>query len=317
LAYSIFRFIVKNIFLFLKSIRPVNLFIIVLSQYVVRFFLILPAYEIEAKVTGIYPLHISEEYFFLLVLTTVIIAAAGYILNDSFDSAIDSVNKPAKQSFASVISKTASLNIFIISNSAAVIIAFFLAESINNFWLGGVQFASVILLAFYSRKLKKIMLLGNFIIALLSAMVLVTAGLYEPSFYPNFSYILIYAGFAFLFSLLREIVKDVEDEAGDRIAGRKTIPVVLGRSTVKVILSVLIFIVAIAGGRILFNFFYSYHYVSFWKIFICFEIPLAGLVLLVFLAKKKKDFSRLSILLKLFMILGILSMIPLYYFFLV
>ncbi|MBK5285475.1 MAG: UbiA family prenyltransferase, partial [Bacteroidia bacterium] len=285
--------------------------------YLVRYFLILPVYSIEAKVTGIFPLHISEEYFFFLVLTTVMIATAGYILNDSFDSSIDSVNKPAKQSFASVISKTAAINIFIIICSIAVVIAFFLAESINNIWLGGVQLASVVLLAFYSNYLKKILLLGNLVVASLSAMVLITAGLYEPSFYPNFSYIIIYAVFAFLFSLFREIVKDVEDEAGDRIAGRKTIPIVLGKSTVKIILSVLIVITSIACGRILFNFFYSYHYVSFWKIFLCFEIPLAGLFLLVILAKDKNDFSRLSILLKVFMMLGILTMIPLYYFFLV
>ena len=307
----------KNIFVFLNSVRPVNLFIIVLTMYLVRYYLILPAYEIEFKVTEIFPLHISEEYFFLLVLTTVLIAAAGYILNDSFDTKIDSFNKPEKKTFSSAISRAASTNIFIITGAVAVTISFFLAESINNIWLGGVQLASVTLLAFYSSHLKKIMLLGNVVVALLSAMIPVVAGLYEPSFYPNFSYILIYAGFAFLISLIREIVKDAEDEMGDRAGGRKTIPVVLGRTTTKIILSVLIMITAIVCGRILYNYFYQYQFISFWKIFLCFEIPFAVLFLLLLAAKEKNDFSRLSIILKIFMLAGILTMIPLYYLFLV
>ncbi|HLG35718.1 MAG TPA: geranylgeranylglycerol-phosphate geranylgeranyltransferase [Bacteroidia bacterium] len=306
----------RNIFLSLKSVRPLNLLIMALTMYLVRYCLILPAYEIEFKVTGIFPLHISEEYFFLLVLSTMMIAAAGYMLNDSLDSGIDSINKPDKKSFAALVSRTAAINIFIIINSVAILISFFLAESINNLLLGGVQVTAVALLALYSGYLKKILLLGNISVALLSAMVPVLAGLYEPSFYLNFDYIFIYAGFAFLISLTREIIKDAEDEEGDKAAGRKTIPIVLGMSTTKVVLSVLVLITATAGGKLLANYFYGYAYISFWKIVACFEIPFALLFILIVLAKTKKDFSRLSAITKVVMLLGILTMIPLYYFFL-
>jgi 4-hydroxybenzoate polyprenyltransferase len=140
-----------------------------------------------------------------------------------------------------------------------------------------------------------------------------TVGFYEPSFYPNFSYLTIYAGFAFLISLVREIVKDAEDIEGDKMSGRKTIPVTLGISTTKVILSVLIILTMLGAAKVLYDFFYGYEYFSFWKILAAFEIPFAVLLLLALRAKEKKDYSLLSILLKAFMLLGILTMIPLYY----
>jgi 4-hydroxybenzoate polyprenyltransferase len=304
----------KSFVLLFKSIRPVNLFIIALTMYLVRWCLIFPAYEIDYKVNGIFPLHISELYFFLLVLSAMMIAAAGYILNDALDIKIDSINKPDKKSFAAIVSKPVAVNIFIILSALAIVIAFFLAESINNLMLGGVQVAAAILLALYSGYLKKIMLLGNIVIALLSAMIPVLSGLYEPSFYQNFVYIFIYASFAFMLSLIREIVKDAEDVEGDRVAGRKTIPLVLGQSTAKVVMSVLILITAIAGGRLLYNYFYGYEFVSFWKLFFSFEIPMVSMLVLVFLAKEKSDYRRLSIITKVIMLLGILTMVPLYYF---
>jgi 4-hydroxybenzoate polyprenyltransferase len=261
-----------------------------------------------------YPLYMSEEYFFLLVFSTVLIAAAGYILNDHFDAAIDGINKPQKKSFAASISRTSAINTFIILTSIAVAVAFFIADSILNFWLGFVQVGSSVLLALYSGVLKKIPLLGNLTVALLSALVLATVGLYEPSFYPNFTYIFIYSGFAFLISLIREIVKDVEDMEGDKISGRKTIPVALGMSTTKVILCVLIILTALGAGKILYDFFYDYAYFSFWKIFACFEIPFLALLTFTIRAKEKKDYSLLSALLKVIMLLGILTMLPLYYF---
>jgi 4-hydroxybenzoate polyprenyltransferase len=305
---------VGKIFSFFKSIRPVNLFIIVLTQCLVRYCIILPAYEVEKNYTGLYPLHMSEEYFFLLVFSTLLIAAAGYILNDNLDAAIDNVNRPQKKSFAANISRTSAINIYIILTSIAVAIAFFIADSILNFWLGFVQVGSSVLLALYSGVLKKIPLLGNLTVALLSALVLAIPGLYEPSFYPNFTYIFIYSGFAFLLSLIREIVKDVEDIEGDKISGRKTIPMALGMSSTKVILCVLVILTALGIGKVLYDFFYAYEYFSFWKILTCFEIPFLALLVFTIRAKEKKDYSLLSTLLKIFMLLGILTMLPLYYF---
>ena len=303
----------KKFLAFLTSIRPVNLFIIVLSQYLVRHFLILAIYQVEKNATGNFPLHMSEEYFFLLVLSTVLIAAAGYILNDNIDASIDRVNRPQKNSFAAGISRTTAINTFVIMTSVAVAVAFFLADSVLNFWLGFVQVGSVVLLALYSGVLKKIMFAGNITVALLSAMVIITAGLYEPSLYPNFGFVGIYAGFAFMLSFMREIVKDAEDMEGDRTSGRKTIPVVLGISTTKVILSVLILLTAFGTAKILYDFFYNYTYYSFWKIFAGFELPLLILLVLTWRANKKSDFRTLSLLLKIVMLLGILTLLPFYY----
>ena len=303
----------KKFFSFINAIRPLNLFIIVLTQYLLRHFLILPAYEVVKNATGLFPLYMSEEYFFLLVLSTVLIAAAGYILNDNIDASIDRVNRPKKNSFAAGISRTAAINTFVIMTSIAVAIAFFLANSILNFWLGFVQVTSVVLLALYSGVLKKIVFAGNITIALLSAMVIYTVALYEPSFEPNFLYIHIYAGFAFMISLMREIVKDAEDMEGDRTSGRNTVPLALGISTTKVILSVLAVLTALGAAKILYDFFYEYTYFSFWKILAGFEIPFLFLLVLTWRAKAKSDFTFLSVFLKVLMLLGILTLLPLYY----
>jgi len=305
---------VKKFLSFIYSIRPVNLFIIALTQYLLRHYLILPAYKVTEMATGLFPLYMSEEYFFLLVLSTLLIAAAGYILNDNIDAAIDQVNRPKKNSWAAGIPRSADINIFVILTSIAVAIAFFLASSILNFWLGFIQVGSVVLLALYSGVLKRIVFAGNITVALLSALVIYTVGLYEPSFEPNLSYIYIYAGFAFMISLIREIVKDAEDLEGDKISGRKTVPVVLGISTTKVIVSVLILLTALGTAKILYDFFYNYTVFNFWKILACFEIPFLALLVVTFMAKGKGHYSMLSLLLKIVMLLGILTLLPLYYF---
>lgn len=302
----------KKFTAFITSIRPVNLFIIVLTQYLVRHLLILPAYQVEKNITGLFPLHMSEEYFFLLVLSTVLIAAAGYILNDNIDAAIDRVNKPQKQSFAAGISRTTAINTFVIMTSIAVAMGFFLANSILNTWLGLVQVASTVLLALYSGVLKKIIFAGNIIVAALSAMVIVIVGLYEPSIYPNFNYIIMYGGFAFMISMVRETVKDAEDMEGDKVSGRKTVPAMLGISTTKVIISVLILLTALGIAKILYDFFYNSTYYSFWKILAAFEIPFLLLLALTWRANTKNNFRALSLVLKIFMLLGILTLWPLY-----
>jgi 4-hydroxybenzoate polyprenyltransferase len=113
--------------------------------------------------------------------------------------------------------------------------------------------------------------------------------------------------------LIREIVKDVEDIEGDKFSGRKTIPMTLGMSSTKVILCALVILTALGIGKVLYDFFYAYEYFSFWKILTCFEIPFLALLVFTIRAKEKKDYSLLSTLLKIVMLLGILTMLPLYY----
>src|SRR5260221_12636492 len=121
---------VKKLLSFIQSIRPVNLFIIVFTQYLIRHYLILPAYEVEKNYTGLFPLNMSEEYFFLLVLSTILIAAAGYILNDNLDAGIDCVNRPQKKSFARGISRAAALITFITVSAFSIAVDFFLPSTV-------------------------------------------------------------------------------------------------------------------------------------------------------------------------------------------
>src|SRR5438874_1937034 len=81
---------------YIRIVRPVNLIIIMISQFLVRYCLIIPAYQTTFNNTEIFPSHLSKIDFCLLVLSTVLIAAAGFIINDVFDVRTDEINKPGK-----------------------------------------------------------------------------------------------------------------------------------------------------------------------------------------------------------------------------
>ena len=300
----------------LRLIRFPNLVIIAISQALVRYCLIIPAYQTAYNNIEIFPAHLSKPDFILLVLSALLIAAAGNIINDVFDVRTDEINNPGKNSIGKFISAEAARRLCYVSWSVGIVIGFYLAFKIEKPVMGFIHVFAAGSLWMYSTYYKKRLLIGNIIIALLSALVLLMVGLFEPEFYPNITYLLIYSGFAFSVTLIREIIKDMEDVDGDERTQCKTLPVIAGIKKSKAVVLILIALTAILIGYILTSYFYGNRVISIWNLFAIFEIPFFGLAYLVITAADKKDLHFASTFTKIIMVLGVFSLFPFYYFFL-
>jgi 4-hydroxybenzoate polyprenyltransferase len=301
---------------FLKTLRPFNLFLIALAQFLVRYCIILPAYQTEYLNTQEFPAHLSNIDFILLVFSTVIIAAGGNIINDVFDVNIDAINKPGKNLIGTGIKESVAKNVAYAFLFLGSIIGMDIAFQTNVIGMGFLFPFSAVTLYMYSAHFKRRLLIGNILIALLSGLSILVIALFEPHFYPNLQFVLIYAVFAFLLSLARELMKDAEDVDGDERAQCKTFPILFGITKTKILATVIILLNAAAVVYFLYTYFYRNTVISFWYIICLFLIPLAALLYLIITASEKKDFYYASMFSKIVMLYGVLSMIPFYYFFL-
>jgi 4-hydroxybenzoate polyprenyltransferase len=235
----------KMLLAFLRLIRSLNLLFIILTQVLFYFFVVKPVFNdvpVEPALNGF--------NFFLLCTSSVLIAAAGYIINDYFDLNIDRVNKPEKLVVDKIISRRWAILWHWILSLLGIAIGFYLSFRMNIPWLGLANLGCVILLWFYSTTFKKKLLSGNILISLLTAWVVMVVGfsehyriMSELDVYGSVDrskllrFTFLYAGFAFIISLVREVIKDVEDMEGDAKFGCKTMPISWGVMVSKVFAS--------------------------------------------------------------------------------
>ncbi len=204
---------------FVKLIRLQNLLIIVLTQYLAAVFLL-------------ENIKIFNLDLFLLSLSTVILAAAGYIINDYYDVKIDYINKPDRV----IVGKVIKRRVVIFWHTALNFIAIALGAYLD--WrIAVIHFSVAFMLWLYSNLLKRYPFIGNFTVALLTGLSISIITLY---FQQKAVLVHTYALFAFSISLIREIVKDMEDWKGDANFGCKTLPIVWGIRRTKILLYVLI-----------------------------------------------------------------------------
>lgn len=268
----------------LRLTRFWNLVIIGTSQYFVAIFLIDRELLLNWKL-------------FVLASSTAIIAAAGYIINDYYDIKIDLINKPNRVVIGKSITRRYALLFHSILSFIGVALGFVLSWK-----LGVINFLSAFLLWVYSNNLKRQPFIGNFVVAWLTSISIVLVNiLYDVS---N-SLVIIYALFAFFMTLIREIVKDMEDLKGDNTFGCRTLPIVWGIRKTKVLLYILLGL--LASSVLLLNAWYSQLPLSYFLIFLF--IPLGLLLLRLVRADTRKDFYWLSQACKVIMLLGVLSMV--------
>ena len=267
------------------------------------------------------PLIHNDRYLqlFWLISASVLIAAAGYIINDYFDLNIDQINKPDKNVFVKRINRRWAI-IWHFILSFVGIIATALAVGIEKWYLITANIGCVALLWVYSTSFKKQMLIGNVTISLLTSWTLLILffafteprhafTVTDPVIVRLFRITFLYAGFAFVISLIREAIKDMEDMEGDTRYGCKTLPIVAGTRSTKIYVTVwnivLVGCVSVLQLYILqFRWWYAILYCVLFII-----IPLVGLQRKLFKAIKPKEFRYLSNLSKLIMLSGIVSMI--------
>jgi 4-hydroxybenzoate polyprenyltransferase len=265
-------------------------------------------------------LFLSDFQYALLILATVLIAAAGYIINDIMDQETDSENKPFNMVIGKGISEAMGYNLYFVLNVTGVGIGFYLSNTIQKPTFAGIFIIIVTLLYLYATTFKKMLLVGNFIVAFLLGFSILIIGIYDllPLTFENnqkemgiyFSLLLDYALFAFVINLIREIVKDMEDVNGDYNQGMNTLPIAIGvRRTVKIvfglgIIATLILLWYINIYLMNNNLYYSSIYALLFVVG-----PMIFFVVKIWNAKAKKDFSLLSSVLKWVIFFGILSIL--------
>ena len=308
----------KLLFAFFRLIRWPNLLFIVLAQ-------MLFYYCIVERIT-VYPLESKFNFYSLLFLITasVLIASAGYIINDYFDLNIDQVNKPAKLIIDKVIKRRWAIVWHMLLSMLGIGIGFYIGISNQLYWLGFANLVCVMLLFGYSVSLKKKFLIGNILTAGLTAWVILVVYLcYQDSFHytvqtrhadPNVKIrftrmALLYAGFAFVISLIREVIKDMEDREGDEKFGCRTLPIAWGIPASKVFVGVWIIVLIGILGIVQF---YVMQFNWWWSAFYCILaiiIPLLLILKRLNRAQVAADYHSLSVAVKVVMFTGILSMI--------
>lgn len=318
--------------LFLKLIRVSNLIIIGLTMYAIRFCF----FSIGGKITVNET--IEQFLFGLLVLSTLLIAAAGNIINDYFDIKSDKINKPEDWIIGNIIPKRKAILYHWTLSAIAFGIAILLSIYYHTFWYVFIHLFSINILWLYSVYFKKTTLLGNFIVALLTALVVILTGIhfaingsffYEiptsilqtPTnlnnaiyewkiiFLENGKFIWIFAFFSFVLNFGREIIKDIEDVDGDRILSAKTLPLKYGVKYAKISASIVLILIPISYFSLLIYFKTG---ISFVEIYATIPVAFAVITTLISLffllkAKRMNDFKIADKLLKIAMIAGIMT----------
>ena len=267
----------------LRLTRVWNLVIIGLAQYCTARFLV----STEA---------IFERSLFLLVMSTILIAAGGYIINDYYDVKIDLINKPERVVIGKGITRRYAILFHSLLSITGVAIGFML-----HWKIGVVNFICGFLLWLYSNALKRQPFIGNFAVALLTGLSIFIVNMLYP---PILALTVIYALFAFFITIVREIIKDLEDLRGDDTFGCKTLPIVWGIRKTKVFTYFMLVLFAAVVTAVnewtapLPMYFFA------WSLF----LPLVVMVGWLMRADTRKDFYQLSQFCKVVMLAGILSM---------
>lgn len=270
-------------------------------------------------------LNARYELFIYLVIASVTIAAAGYIINDYFDLQIDKVNKPDRVLINRYIKRRWAIIWHWVLSGIGLLLSFYVSYKVQSYILGFGNLLCVLLLWVYSTTFKRKVLSGNVIIAALTAWTILTVyffagakiigdGSWLHSDYPFdirklFKFTLMYAAFAFVLTLIREVVKDLEDMDGDALYQCNTMPIAWGVPAAKVFAGVWIIVLAGALSVILVYAFKTGYRIGAVCGTLAILFPTVMLLLKLKKATTSADYHKLSTLIKFIMLAGILSML--------
>ena len=281
--------LILKLFSMFVVVRGFNLAMIVVAQYVTAIFIMAPNQSLSEV--------LLDRTLFALILASVAAIASGYIINNFYDSEKDSINRPQQVSVEKMVSQNTKLILYFILNISVIIAASYVS-------FRAVLFFSLYIFAiwFYSHKIKRRPVVGN----LTSAILTITPFFAIFLYYKNFSSLIFVFGFyLFLVLSMRELIKDLQNLKGDLLQNYKTIPVVYGEKYAKLMIivlvvcnvSVTIFLLKSYALERMDYFFYT-------------SISLLFVVLLLLpKAQSRHQYSRIHILLKLLVLLGVFSIV--------
>ncbi|PCI36146.1 MAG: ubiquinone biosynthesis protein UbiA [Flavobacteriaceae bacterium] len=272
----------------LSVVRGYNIFLIVLAQYLASIFIFSP--EKSLKIV------LFDVQLYLIVLATMCVVAAGYIINNFYDSETDRINRPEKSKLDALVNQKTKLKIYFLFNFLGVFFGLFVSFRAALFYA-----VYIFLIWFYSHKLKKYPLVSMFSAAVLALLPFFAVFVY----YKNFSEVIfVHASFLFFLLLIRELVKDLEKIKGDVVQNYQTIPIKYGEYFTKMLLTLLV-VLTLNPIYFLLNV-YEVGGMRYY-----FYLSIACLVLftaMLWRSSSKKQYLRLHVLLKLLLLAGVFSL---------
>ena len=265
----------------------------------------------------------------LLILATVFIAAGGYVINDYFDVKIDAINRPDRLIVTRGVTKPEAMRLFQVLTVVGIVCGLITAACLRS-WVTAVIFVFVPgLLWFYSASYKRQLIIGNLIVAFVAALApLLTAianvawlrhlygdvngiDVLSLTTLPHDIYVWIggFAAFAFLGTLIREVIKDMQDVMGDRELECHTLPVVLGEPATKGIVTALLLLMA---GAIVWLAWWVIPFPNGWNslharyVVLGLLIPIACELWLIWSARLSSDYRTAQSVMKFVLLMGVL-----------
>ena len=285
----------KNKLLLLKFlslfsvVRGYNILIIALAQYLASIYILSPNLPLRKVIFDI--------NLFVIVLASTLVIAGGYIINNFYDAEKDLINRPMKTMLDRLVSQNTKLSTYFILNFLSVFFASYVSFRAVLFFS-----AYIFGIWFYSHKLKKMPFIGNFVSATLAIAPFFAVFVY----YKNFeTVIFVHAIFLFLLILAREMIKDLENIAGDMVQNYKTIPILYGTNISKLCINVLVVLTLIPALLLIYKFDVGYMYIYFMG---C-VILLVLFISLLWKAKAKIHYVWLHNILKLIIVAGVFSIL--------
>ena len=274
---------------FISVVRGYNILVLVIAQYLTSMFILAPEYPMREV--------LFDPNLFFMVLATASIVAAGYIINNFYDSEKDLINRPQKTMLDRYVSQRTKLSVYFLLNLAGIFFASYIS-------FRAVVFFSIYIFAiwFYSHRLKRILFLNN----LVASVITITPFFAVFLYYRNFDFvILVHASFLYLMILMRELVKDLENMKGDMVQGYRTIPIVYGESLSKILLTILSLLSMIPAYFLIYHFEIGKMYYFFYAS----AVLLVLFLLFLYFSRAKWQYLLLHNLLKFIIVGGVFSIL--------
>lgn len=289
----------RDLLNFVRISRPLNVLISLL------------AFSLSCFLAQGHALHfLADGPFWGTALTIGLIAATGYWINDVYDFRIDRVNRPGRTIVNALLSVKKVLTIyFIVITGTLAFSLYYLGYRHEQYHISFINIVSVLLLFWYASHLKRVSVVGNLLVSFLSALVLFLALYLYPSGYlaPVWAVL-----FAFEITLIREITKDIEDIQGDLAFNLHTLPIQIGLTASRRVLTLLyvLFILSCWLPAVV-------HFARFgaWKTsyllssVLLVQLPAAYLLGTLRRAETPAEFRRQSLVLKVLMLTGMLTLL--------
>lgn len=260
----------------------------------------------------------------VLMFSVVCVAAGGYVINDYFDVKIDQINRPDDLIVTRIISRDIAMRMSLVLSGIGVVLGLVVAWWAHSWTLLSIYVIIPGLLWFYSSSYKRMFLVGNLVVAFVSAIVPLLVAIanvdylyhqyndtlkYTPIVGDLYIWLGGFAVFAFLLTLARELVKDMEDIEGDREMECRTLPIIMGNKWAKIIVSAIVVgtmaLIAYVGWFVL-------PFPCYWSTFACrylvfgLLIPLLCVIVLLWFSQSKRELHTVQQVLKFAMFMGML-----------